>query len=125
MATLKVYSYKNCGTCRRALKWLDAHRVAHSAIPIRERPPTKAELNKMLGYVDGDLKRLFNVSGGDYRALNLKKKLPKMSANEAIDLLNSNGNLVKRPFVISGDTGTVGFKEEVWRGLFLDSNTRP
>ena len=119
MATLKVYTYKNCGTCRRALKWLDAHGVAYSEIPIRERPPTKTEVKRMLGYLDGNLKKLFNTSGGDYKALNLKDKLPKMSRAEALELLSRNGNLVKRPFVISSDAGRVGFKEEVWRELFL------
>lgn len=117
--TLKFYGYKNCGTCRKASKWLDAQGLAYTAIPIREQPPTEAELKKMLRYVDGELKRLFNVSGGDYRALNLKVKLPAMSRDEAIELLHGNGNLVKRPFVLSGNTGTVGFKEETWRELFL------
>lgn len=117
MATLKIYGYKKCGTCRKALKWLEAHGVAYSEIAIRERPPAKAELRRMLGYMDGDLKRLFNVSGGDYRALNLKEKVPKMSENEAIDLLNGNGNLVKRPFLLTAGGGTVGFKEGVWQEL--------
>ena len=116
---LKIYTYKNCGTCRKALKWLDAHDVAYSEIPIRERPPTKTELKRMLGYLGGDIKKLFNTSGGDYKALNLKEKLPKMSRAEALELLSRNGNLVKRPFVVSGDRGTVGFKEEVWREMLL------
>ena len=115
---LKFYGYKNCGTCRKALKWLDAEGLAYQEIAIREKPPTKTELKKMLGYVDGELKRLFNVSGGDYRELNLKEKLPKMSTSEAIDLLHGNGNLVKRPFVLSESSGTTGFKEDVWRALF-------
>ena len=73
----------------------------------------------MLGYLDGDIKKLFNTSGVDYRAINLKEKLPKMSDAEALELLGRNGNLVKRPFVVSGDSGTVGFREEVWREMFL------
>ncbi|MDK1021204.1 MAG: arsenate reductase family protein [Candidatus Hydrogenedentes bacterium] len=116
---LKVYAYKNCGTCRKALKWLDERKRAYTQIPIRERPPTKTELRRMLGYLDGDIKKLFNTSGGDYKALNLKDKLPKMSRVEAIDLLSGNGNLVKRPFALSGESGTVGFKEDVWQDLFL------
>lgn len=116
---LKFYGYRNCGTCRKALKWLDAHDVAYLEVPIRERPPTKTELGKMLRYLDGDIKKLFNTSGGDYKALNLKEKLLKMSQAEALELLGRNGNLVKRPFVVSGDSGTVGFKEDVWREMFL------
>ena len=72
----------------------------------------------MLGYLDGELKKLFNTSGRDYQALKLKDVLPAMSTAAALDLLHSNGNLVKRPFVLAKDTGTVGFKEEVWRKLF-------
>lgn len=116
---LKLYTYKNCGTCRKALKWLDEHEVPYMQIPIRVRPPTKTELRKMLGFYDGDIKKLFNSSGADYKTLNLKDEIPKMSRAEAIDLLNRNGNLVKRPFALSGESGTVGFKEEIWGDLFL------
>lgn len=116
---VKVYVYKNCGTCRKALKWLEANGVAYDAVPIRERSPTKAELKKMLGVLDGEVKKLFNTSGGDYKDLKLKDKLPGMSAKDAIDLLNGNGNLVKRPFLLTETGGTVGFKEDLWRELLL------
>jgi len=116
---LKIYTYKNCDTCRKALKFLDAQGIEYTNIPIREQPPTKAELKKMLGCLDGELKRLFNTSGVDYRAMDLKDTLPDMSAKEAIDLLNGNGNLVKRPFVLGDGVGMVGFKEEAWREKFL------
>lgn len=115
---LKIYTYKNCGTCRKALKWLDEQGVTYANVPIREQPPTKTELRKMLGYVDGEIKKIFNTSGGDYKALDMKEKLPKMSAKEAIDLLNSNGNLVKRPFLLSKTFGAVGFSEDSWREFF-------
>ena len=87
VAVLKVYRYKNCGTCWKALKRLDVHGLAYSEIPIRERPPTKTELRRMLGYLDRDIKKLFNTSGRDYEALNLKEKLPTMSRAEALVLL--------------------------------------
>jgi Spx/MgsR family transcriptional regulator len=116
---LKIYTYKNCDTCRKALKFLNAQNIEYTNIPIREQPPTKAELKKMLGYLDGDLKKLFNTSGMDYRSMNLKDTLPTMTAKEAIDLLNGNGNLVKRPFVLGDGVGTVGFKEEAWREMFF------
>ena len=116
---LKVYAYANCDTCRKALKFLKAHEVAHTVIPIRETPPSKAELKKMLGYLDGNLRALFNSSGGDYKALNLKDKLPSMSEAEAIALLAENGNLVKRPFALGDGAGTVGFSESAWESLFL------
>jgi arsenate reductase (glutaredoxin) len=111
---LKVYAYKGCGTCKKAQKWLEARSVAYKEIPIRETPPSKAELNKMLAAYDGNLRRLFNTSGGDYKQLNLKDRVPTMSNDEAFDLLASNGNLVKRPFVIGDGLALVGFKEDEW-----------
>ncbi len=114
---LKVYIYKNCSTCKNALQFLDAHSVSYTALPIRETPPTKAELKRMKKFLGGDLRKLFNTSGMDYRQLNLKDKLPDMSVDEAIDLLNSNGNLIKRPFALSSDGGMVGFKEAGWKSF--------
>ncbi len=117
--SLKVYAYKNCGTCKKALRFLDEHGVAYNEVPIREQPPSKAELKRMLTYVDGALRKLFNTSGADYKTLGLKDKLGDLSESQAIDLLASNGNLVRRPFVLGSGTGTVGFEEAVWKRLFL------
>ena len=114
---LKVYAYKNCGTCRTALKFLDANQVPYSSVPIREQPPTKAELRAMLKIYGGDIRKLFNTSGQDYKKQDLKEKLPKLSTEEAIEMLSRNGNLVKRPFVLSGLGGLVGFDEEEWKKL--------
>jgi arsenate reductase len=114
----RIYTYKNCGTCRKAVKYLAARKIAFTEIPIRETPPKKAELKKMLKLYDGDLRRLFNTSGGDYKALTLKDRLPAMSIDEAVDLLAANGNLVKRPFALIGDQGLVGFKEPEWDAVF-------
>jgi len=113
---LRVYSYQGCSTCKSALKWLKAKAVPFEEIPIRETPPTVAELKAMLAAKGNELRLLFNTSGMDYRALNLKDKLPSMSADEALALLASNGNLVKRPFAIDRKAGVyiVGFREEVW-----------
>ncbi len=112
--SLRVYAYANCDTCRKALKFLAAKKIAHEVIAIREHPPTVAELRAMLGHVGGDLRKLFNTSGQDYRALDLKSRLPKMSEDEALALLASHGNLVKRPFALTPETGVVGFREEEW-----------
>lgn len=110
---IRIYEYKNCDTCRKALKYLDAKDIAYEKVPIREKPPTKEELRRMLGYV-GSVKKLFNTSGGDYKALQLKDKLPKLADQEALDLLASNGNLVKRPFVLAKNSGWVGFDPKAW-----------
>ena len=112
--SLRVFAYKNCDTFRKALKFLAERKIAHEVIAIREQPPTVKELRAMLGHVGGDLRRLFNTSGGDYKELNLKERLPKLSVDEALALLAANGNLVKRPFALSAKSGVVGFKPEDW-----------
>lgn len=115
MNALLVYTYKNCDTCRKAVAWLRAHGQAFEERPIRETPPSLPELRTALAAQSGDLRRLFNTSGGDYRALGLGPKLPAMSEEEALALLASNGNLVKRPLLL-GPRGTalVGFKPDEW-----------
>jgi len=116
--SLKVYGYKNCDTCRKAAKWLESRGVKFKEIPIRETPPTVAELKKMLKAHDGDMRKLFNTSGTEYKALGMKDKLPDMSEADALALLASNGFLVKRPFVLGDGVATVGFKEEAWAEVF-------
>ena len=112
---ISVYAYKNCDTCRKALKWLKENGVPHEVKAIRETPPTAQELMVAVESHGGDLRPLFNTSGGDYRDLGLKDKLPGMSVAEAVSLLSENGNLVKRPFVIGEGVVLVGFKEDEWK----------
>ena len=114
---LKIYAYQNCGTCRKAFKFLEKHGVSYASSPIREQPPTKAELKQMLRICGRDVRKLFNTSGQDYKRLNLKDKLPGMGEEEAIELLARNGNLVKRPFVLTKTGGLLGFKEMEWGNL--------
>jgi arsenate reductase len=111
---LKVYQYTHCGTCRKALKFLEAQGVEFASIPIREQPPTKTELRMMLKLYGGNVRKLFNTSGQDYKKLNLKERLPSMTEDEVIALLSTNGNLVKRPFAVTEDGGLAGFREEEW-----------
>jgi arsenate reductase len=100
------------------MKFLEARGTDCTVIPIREQPPTVAELGSMLAFLNGDIRKLFNTSGQDYKQLNLKERLPKMNEAEAIKLLSKNGNLVKRPFVLWESGGLVGFKEEEWKRRF-------
>tara|TARA_R110002111_G_scaffold180943_1_gene246539 strand:- start:2 stop:352 length:351 start_codon:yes stop_codon:yes gene_type:complete len=116
---MKIYTYKNCGTCKKATKWLDAQGIDYEELPIRETPPTVAELEQMLSYQAGELRKLFNTAGGDYRELNMKAKLPDLSQAEAFELLASRGNLVKRPFLLGDACGLVGFKEAQWADTLL------
>ena len=114
---LKMYAYQKCGTCRKAFKFLEARGVTYTATPIREQPPTRAELKRMLRFCGRDVRKLFNTSGKDYKRLNLKDNLPEMGEEEAIELLASNGNLVKRPFVLTKTGGLLGFTEMAWKNL--------
>ena len=111
---MKIYTYKSCDSCRKATKWLKAQGMEFEEFPIRETPPSQEELQEMLA-AKGELKLLFNTSGRDYRAMALKDKLPSMSTDEAIELLHSNGNLIKRPFLLSNGFKSVGFKEADWQ----------
>ena len=77
---LKLYAYSGCSTCRNAIKWLKQHDIAFTEIAIRETPPSVPELRAMLEAMGGDLRRLFNTSGLDYRALGIKDKLPELTA---------------------------------------------
>jgi arsenate reductase len=119
MKPIKIYTYAKCSTCRKAIKWLEAQGIAYEEHPIRDSPPKTSELRTMLKAYDGELKKLFNTSGGDYRELKLGPKLPMMSDQEAISLLAENGNLVKRPFVLGKEIALVGFSEPVWQMKFL------
>lgn len=121
MNALTVYTYANCDTCRRAVKWLRAQAIPFAEKPIRETPPTPDELRVMLARLGGSaaMKKLFNTSGVDYRAQKLGEKLPTLTEAEAIALLAANGNLVKRPFALgagggASSVGLVGFDEAVW-----------
>jgi arsenate reductase len=116
-----VYTYANCSTCRDAVKWLRAHGVAFVEKPIRETPPSVAELKRMLGSQNGNIRRLFNTSGQEYRALGLADKLVAMTEAEALALLAGNGRLVKRPFVLGDTFGLVGFDPAGWEVALRES----
>lgn len=115
---MKIYTYSKCDTCRKAVKWLREKNIAFEEVPIREQPPSVAELGQMSRACGGELRRLFNTSGLDYRAMGIKDRLPGMSEAEVFALLSGNGNLVKRPFLIDGSRGLVGFKLDEWEDFF-------
>ncbi len=114
---ITVYVYQKCSNCRDALKWLDEHKVPYTQKAIRDTPPSPVELKAALKLLGGDIRKLFNSSGIDYRALGMKDKLPQMTTDEAIGMLSQNGNLVKRPFVIGKELALVGFKEDEWNKM--------
>lgn len=113
---MKLYQYPKCSTCRKAVNYLNEQGVDFKSIDITEKPPAKTELKAMLASYDGEIRRLFNTSGVQYRELKMKDRLPAMSAKEAIDLLAGNGKLIKRPFLLNDDKeGIVGFKQDAWQ----------
>ena len=114
---MTVYTLRQCSTCKDAVKWLEARGIAHEIKAIRETPPTLAELRTMLAAYKGEIRRLFNSSGIEYRALGLAQKLPQLSEAEALKLLAGNGSLVKRPFLIGKNAAVVGFDPQVWAEL--------
>jgi arsenate reductase len=111
---LKVYYYPKCGSCRNALKFLQAKGHALDLQNLYEQPPTEAEIREWLRVSGLGPRAFFNTSGEVYRELNLKEKLPGMSEDEQIRLLASNGRLVKRPVVTDGRKLTVGWKEDAF-----------
>jgi len=119
MSALKIYTYANCDTCRKAVKWLRAHGLAFDERPIRETPPSPVELKTMLAAHGGELRRLFNTSGKDYREQKLGEKLPSLGAAAALSLLAGNGNLVKRPFLLGPGVALTGFDEPAWSVALL------
>lgn len=111
---MKVYYYPKCTTCKKALKWLEEQGKSYEGIDIKEQNPSKEELKELYEKSGLPLKRFFNTSGQKYRELQLKDKLPAMSEEEQLELLASDGMLVKRPLTVSGDVVLTGFKEAEW-----------
>ncbi|MBN6186731.1 arsenate reductase family protein [Aneurinibacillus sp. BA2021] len=112
MAEITAYLYNKCGTCRKAKKWLEEEGIAYREVPIVDEPPTKEELRAYWQQSGLDLKKFFNTSGQSYRELGLKDRLAGMSEEEMLELLASDGKLIKRPLLVSDAKTTVGFKEE-------------
>ncbi len=104
--------YPKCSTCKKAKKWLKENNIEFVERNIVEEPPTVEELNKWIKESGQEIKKWFNTSGIKYKELNLKEKLITMSDKEKIELLASNGMLIKRPLLISDKGIFIGFKGE-------------
>lgn len=116
---LKVYCYNRCTTCRKALKWLEDHGIAHTVVDIKTEHPDEGALRAYYRQSGLPLKRFFNTSGIPYRELGLSKKLPDMSEDEQLRLLASDGMLVKRPLLVGDGFILTGFKEAEWEKHLL------
>ena len=106
--------YPKCSTCQKAKKWLEEHKINYTERNIAKNNPSYEELKEWHARSGLPLKRFFNTSGLLYKEMKLKDKLPTMSEEEQLQLLATNGMLVKRPLVVNGDTVLVGFKETEW-----------
>ncbi|NCB92464.1 MAG: arsenate reductase family protein [Clostridia bacterium] len=109
--------YPKCSTCKKAKAWLEAHGAEFTDRHIIEENPTAEELTKWYKKSGLPLKRFFNTSGMKYKELQLKDKLPKMSEEEQITLLATDGMLVKRPLLIGDEFIIPGFKEKEWESV--------
>lgn len=112
--------YPPCTTCKKARKWLEEHNVSFTARHVKEENPSYEELKTWLDASGLPVKKFFNTSGLLYKSLNLKDKLPGMTVEEQLQLLSTDGMLVKRPIVVTDDGKIlVGFKEADWNAMLL------
>jgi arsenate reductase len=100
------------------VKWLCSRKIEFKERAIRETPPKTSELRAALAANGGELRKLFNTAGRDYREQKLGDKLPELSTADALALLTGNGNLVKRPFLIGDGIALVGFDADAWGAAF-------
>jgi arsenate reductase len=112
---LTIYTLSTCDSCRKATKWLRAQGRPFAERAIRETPPPVTALRAALAAHEGDVRKLFNTSGRDYREQQLGEKLPGLSESEALALLAANGNLIKRPFLVGPGWARAGFSEAAWQ----------
>ena len=113
-----ILCYEKCSTCKKALQWLDARGAAYTVRPIKQEHPSAEELRLWQQKSGLPLRRFFNTSGMLYRELGLKDKLDTMTEEEQLQLLASDGLLVKRPLLVSDDKVIPGFRESEWEKLF-------
>ena len=111
---LKYICYPKCTTCQRAKKWLDDNKMQYDLRDIKADNPSFEELSLWYKQSGLPLKKFFNTSGLLYKSMELKDKLPNMAEKDMLELLSTDGMLVKRPILIGDDFVLVGFKESEW-----------
>ncbi len=111
--------YPKCSTCRKAKKWLEENNINFTDRHIVDQKPTKEELKEVILKSGLPARKLFNTSGNVYKSLNLKSKMDSLSDDEMLDLLSTDGMLVKRPLIIGDDFALVGFKEDAYADILL------
>lgn len=111
--------YPKCSTCKKAKKWLQENNIEFIERNIITETPTVQELTEWIARNGKEIKRWFNTSGLKYKELNLKEKLAQMSDEQKIQLLATDGMLIKRPLFITDKEIYIGFKEEVWKKMIV------
>ena len=111
--------YPPCSTCQKAKKWLDEAGIAYTDRHIKENNPSYEELKAWYETSGLPLKRFFNTSGLLYKSMNLKEKLPTMTEEEQLQLLATDGMLVKRPIIVMDDVVMTGFRAGEWEEKLL------
>ena len=114
---MKVFVYRKCSTCMKALKWLEAQHVEFEERAIKEENPTYEELKEWYTMSGLSLKKFFNTSGMKYKELGLKDRIPQMTEEEQYELLATDGMLVKRPILVGDTFAFPGFREKEWKDL--------
>lgn len=116
---MKLYGYKKCSTVKKAKKWLQENNINFEEIDLVDTPPTKEEIKKIYEVSGQDLKKFFNTSGVKYRELGLKDVVKTASEDELLDLLASDGKLIKRPLLVNNEKVLIGFKENEYKENLL------
>lgn len=111
---MQFIEYPKCSTCKKAKKYLDERHVSYIDIDIVNNTPSIEELKAIIARSGYSIDKFFNTSGIKYRALNLKEKLPLMSDDEKLELLASDGMLIKRPLLVSENFVLRGFRQDEW-----------
>jgi len=114
MDVILFLQYPKCSTCQKAAKWLKNNNIETNSRDISKENPTKEELSAWIEKSGLPIAKFFNTSGRIYKEENLKEKVKTASNNELLDILASNGMVVKRPLIITDDFVIVGFNEEEW-----------
>lgn len=116
---MEFLCYPKCTTCKKAQKWLDENNIQYTFRDIKEQNPSYEELAKWYKISGMPLKKFFNTCGLLYKSMELKNKLPNMTEEEMLNLLATDGMLVKRPLLVSDDFVLIGFKVADWADKLL------
>lgn len=116
---MKFYGYKKCSTANKAKKWLKENNFDFEEIDLIDSPPTKEEMRKIYEDSKYELKKFFNTSGVKYRELGLKDVVKTESEDKLLEILSSDGMLIKRPLLYDNENVLLGFKEEEWKNTLL------